>query len=82
MTKTIEPHSFNGIPITAIPGQPGQEGQQGPPRMPSMNTPGVPHEYIRRNVGSGKQTEGPGQQALAQMMSAGTTNANGGGGGG
>lgn len=71
---------FSGLPITAAPGQ-QQNQQQGPPRMPSMNTPGVPHEYIRRNVGSGGgQTEGPGQQALAQMMSNATTNANGGGG--
>jgi len=73
---------FNGIPLSAIPGQPSQKGPQGPPQMPSMNMPGVPHEYIRRNVGSGRQTTGPGQQALAQMMSMGTTNANGGGGGG
>ena len=69
---------FSGLPVTAAPGQ--QQGQ-GMPRFPSMNTPGVPHEYIRRNVGSGRPQQGPGQQALEQMMAAGTTNANGGGGG-
>lgn len=68
----------SGVPITAEPGQ--QQGQS-QPRFPSMNTPGVPHEYIRRNVSSGRPQQGPGQQALEQMMAAGTTNANGGGGG-
>ena len=66
----------NGMPIGAAPGQP-----QGTPRMPSMNVPGVPHEYVRRNVSSGGASQGPGQQSLQQMLAAGTTNANGGGGG-
>ena len=72
---------FSGVPVTGAPSQAGQEQGQGPPRMPSMNTPGVPHEYIRRNVSSGRPQQGPGQQALEQMMTMGKTNANGGGGG-
>lgn len=68
---------FAGLPISAAPGQ----QRQGAPRFPSMNTPGMPHEYIRRNIGSGSPQQGPGQQALEQMMAMGTTNANGGGGG-
>jgi hypothetical protein len=70
----------NGMPITAAPAaQQSQPG--GMPQLPSMNVSGVPHEYIRRNVSSGGRMQGPGQQALEQMMAAGTTNANGGGGG-
>ena len=72
---------FAGVPVSSMPGQQQSQGQ-GVPRMPSTNTPGVPHEYIRRNVGSGGgPANGPGQQALAQMMSMGTTNRKGGGGG-
>ncbi len=72
---------FSGVPVTAAPGQQDQQQGQGMPRFPSMNTPGVPHEYVRRNVSSGGQQRGPGQQALQQMMAAGASNANGGGGG-
>ncbi len=72
---------FSGVPITAMPGQQGQQQRQGQPRFPSLNMPGVPHEYIRRNVSGGRPQQGPGQQALEQMMATGTTNANGGGGG-
>ena len=58
-----------GVPITAEPGKSD--------RMPSANVPGVPHEYIRKNVsGGGGPTQGPGQQALEMMMAAGN---NGGG---
>jgi hypothetical protein len=70
----------SSIPITAAPAQQGQG--QGMPRFPSLNTPGIPHEYIRRNIGSGAgRPQAPGQQALEQMMAMGKTNANGGGGG-
>lgn len=54
----------SGQPITAAPGKSD--------RMPSMNVPGMPHEYIRRNVSSGGgPTQGPGQQALEMMMASG-----------
>ena len=70
---------FSGQPVTAAPA--GSRGDA-TASSPSMNVPGVPHEYIRRNVSSGgNRLQGPGQQALAQMMSMGKTNANGGGGG-
>lgn len=70
---------FNGIPVSAAPGQQQSQGQ-GMPRFPSMNVAGVPREYIRRNVSGGGQKGGPGQQALQQMMAAGASNDNGGGG--
>ena len=61
LTELSELIRSSGQPITAAPGT---------DRMPSANTPGMPHEYIRRNVSSGGgPTEGPGQQALAAMMS-------------
>jgi hypothetical protein len=73
---------FSGVPITAAPGQQQQQSGTSMPRMPSMSIPGMPREYIHKNVNaSGSNAKGPGQQALAQMMSMGTTNANGGGGG-
>jgi hypothetical protein len=61
--------TFSGTPVSAEP----KSGN----RMPSMNIPGVPHEYIRRNIGSGGQQQGPGQQALAQMMTMGNGAGNG-----
>jgi hypothetical protein len=75
LTELSELIRSSGVPITAEPGKAD--------RMPSANVPGVPHEYIRRNVSSGGGGAGqaPGQQALEMMMSAGNTNANGGGGG-
>jgi hypothetical protein len=75
LTELSELIRSSGVPITAEPGKMD--------RMPSANVPGVPHEYIRRNVSSGGGGAGqaPGQQALEMMMSAGNTNANGGGGG-
>ena len=72
---------FSGMPVTAAPAGVGPQQGSGAPQSSSMNVPGVPHEYIRRNVSSGRAQQGPGQQALAQMMAMGTTNANGGGGG-
>lgn len=71
---------FSGKPISSAPGQEEEQGQS-QPRMPSMNTPGIPREYIRRNISQGGQQQGPGQQALEQMMASGTKNADGGGGG-
>jgi hypothetical protein len=54
----------SGQPITAAP--------KPMDRMPSANVPGMPHEYIRRNVSSGgSPTQGPGQQALEMMMASG-----------
>ena len=62
LTELSELVRSNGQPISAAPGSPD--------RLQSTNTPGVPHEYIRRNVSSGgSPTEGPGQQALEMMMS-------------
>jgi len=70
---------FSGVPVTGAPAGPGQSAKT--QSAPSLNTPGVPHEYIRRNVGSGRQMPGPGQQALAQMMSPGGANGENGAGG-
>ena len=54
-----------GKPIAAAPST----------RPPSANVGGMPREYIRRNVSSGGgATQGPQQQALAQMMAAGRDN--------
>lgn len=55
-----------GQPITAAPST----------RPPSANVGGTPREYIRHNVSSGGNgaTQGPQQQALAQMMAAGRDN--------
>jgi hypothetical protein len=62
LTELAELIRSSGRPITAEPMD----------RMPSGNVPGMPHEYVRRNVSSGGgPTEGPGQQALAMMMSPG-----------
>jgi hypothetical protein len=68
LTELSELIRSSGEPITAEPKS---------DRMPSANT-GMPHEYIRTNRSSGGGEAGmaPGQQALAQMMSAGN---NGGG---
>ena len=73
LTELSELVRSKGEPISAAPGNPD--------RLQSTNTPGVPHEYIRRNVSSGgSPTEGPGQQALAMMQS--PNNGQGGQGGG
>jgi hypothetical protein len=64
LTELSELVRSSGEPITAMPGKMD--------RMPSANTPGMPHEYIRRNVSSGGgPTEGPGQQALEMMLASG-----------
>ena len=64
LTELSELIRSSGEPITAEPG--------GMDRMPSTNVSGMPHEYIRRNVsGKGSPTQGPGQQALEMMLSAG-----------
>jgi hypothetical protein len=69
LTELSELIRSSGMPITAEPGKMD--------RMPSANTPGVPHEYIRRNVSSGGgATQAPGQQALAQMMASTSGNGN------
>lgn len=65
LTEFSELLTFNGVPVTAEPKS---------DRMPSANTPGIPHEYIRRNVGSGGGGQQPQQQAMAQMMAAGNNN--------
>jgi len=63
-TELTELIRSSGGPITAMPG--------GSDRMPSTNTPGMPHEYIRRNVSSGgSPTQAPGQQALEMMLASG-----------
>ena len=68
LTELSELVRSKGGPITASP-----TGDGG--RMPSANVPGMPHEYIRRNVSSPRSpTQGPGQQALEMMMSAGNGN--------
>jgi hypothetical protein len=65
LTELSELIRSNGEPITAEPGK---------DRMPSANVPGVPREYIRRNVSSGGgATQAPGQQVLEQMLAAGNT---------
>ena len=70
LTELSELVRSSGGPITAEPGVMD--------KMPSSNTPGMPHEYIRRNVSSGGNGaspagQAPGQQALQMMMSAGNT---------
>ncbi len=65
LTEFSELLKFNGVPVTAEPKS---------DRMPGTNTPGIPHEYIRRNIGSGGGGQEPQQQALAQMMVAGNNN--------
>ena len=68
LTELSELIRSSGVPITAMPG--------GMDRMPSGNVPGMPHEYIRRNISSGSSpAQGPGQQALEMMLASG----NGGG---
>ncbi len=68
LTELSELIKSSGVPITAMPGKMD--------RMPSANTPGMPHEYIRRNISSGgSPAQGPGQQALEMMLASG----NGGG---
>lgn len=68
LTELSELIRSSGMPITAMPG--------GMDRMPSANVPGMPHEYIRRNISSGSSpAQGPGQQALEMMLASG----NGGG---
>jgi hypothetical protein len=62
LTEFSELLRASGQPIT---GDPKQQQRSG------TNVAGVPHEYIRRNVGSGRQQPALGQQALAQMMSTG-----------
>ncbi len=64
LTEFSELLTFGGVPVTAAPKS---------DRMPSTNTPGIPHEYIRRNISSGGGPE-PQQQALAQMAAAGNNN--------
>ena len=65
LTELSELIRSSGEPITAKPMD----------RMPSANTPGMPHEYIRRNVSSGgSPTQGPGQQALEMMLASGNGN--------
>jgi hypothetical protein len=54
-TELSELIRSSGRPITAEPMD----------RLPSANVPGMPHEYIRRNVSSG------GEQALEMMMASG-----------
>jgi hypothetical protein len=64
LTELSELIRSSGQPITAAP--------SGMDRMPSANAPGMPHEYIRRNVSSGGgPTQGPGQQALEMMLASG-----------
>jgi hypothetical protein len=64
LTELSELIRSSGQPVTAAPGKLD--------RMPSTNTPGMPHEYIRRNVSSGGgPTQGPGQQALEMMLAQG-----------
>ena len=67
LTELSELIRSSGEPITAMPGKTD--------RPPSTNTPGIPHEYIRRNVSSGgSPAEGPGQQALEMMLASGNGN--------
>jgi len=67
LTELSELIRSSGEPITATPGRMD--------RMPSSNVPGMPHEYIRRNVSSGgSPAEGPGQQALEMMLASGNEN--------
>jgi hypothetical protein len=72
LTELSELVRSSGGPITAMPG--------GSDRMPSANTPGMPHEYIRRNVSSGgSPAQAPGQQALEMMLASGNGNGQQGG---
>jgi hypothetical protein len=68
LTELSELVRSSGVPIT---GEPAKTD-----RMPSANVPGMPHEYIRRNVsgGGGNPTQGPGQQALEMMLASGNGN--------
>ena len=67
LTELSELIRSSGEPITAAPG--------GMDRMPSTNVPGMPHEYIRRNVSSGgSPAQGPGQQAMEMMLASGNGN--------
>lgn len=62
LTEVSEFIRSSGQPVTMAPAN----------RMPSANVPGMPHEYIRRNVSSQRSpTQGPGQQALEMMLSSG-----------
>jgi hypothetical protein len=65
LTELSELIRSSGEPITASPMD----------RLPSANAPGMPHEYIRRNVSSGgSPTQGPGQQAMEMMLASGNDN--------
>jgi hypothetical protein len=67
LTELSEMIRSSGEPVVAEPSKPGQA-------TGGTNPPGVPREYIRKNVsGGGGPTEGPGQQALEMMLSQGNT---------
>jgi hypothetical protein len=67
LTELSEMIRSSGEPVVAEPSKPGQT-------TGGTNPPGVPREYIRKNVsGGGGPTEGPGQQALQMMLSQGNT---------
>ncbi len=61
--------------LTALITSGGQPIQAAPStRPPSANTGGMPREYVHKNVSSGGGSQGPQQQALEAMMSAGRSN--------